>query len=171
MGEGTQQAAIRPCSQRSFASTTHPRCSCPALGLGFGESKRTSSHKAAHTKHSFMYPKPASYPGGRQSSRKPAAHPRPDMKAACPQGPATSGLNYVQDTGASSKSGPPSNVLMRIITSSISSENTITITAVITQALSYRQQFLCNTATKRHPSNAANPTALREPASQLVPSF
>lgn len=93
------------------------------------------------------------------------------MKAACPQGTATSGLNYVQDNGASSKSGPPSNVLMQIITSSISSENTITITAVITQALSYRQQFRCNTATKRHLSNAAHPNALQEPASQLVPSF
>lgn len=90
------------------------------------------------------------------------------MKAACPQGPAASSLDYVLDTGAFSKSGPPSNILKQIIISSISSMNTITVTVVITQAFGYRQQFLYNTATKRHLRNTTNPNALLKPASQLV---
>lgn len=93
------------------------------------------------------------------------------MKAACPQGPAASSLDYVLDTGASSKSGPPSNILTQIIIISISSMNTITITVVITQALGYRQQFLYNTATKWHLRNTTNPNALLKPAWQLVQSF
>lgn len=47
---------------------------------------------------------------------------------------------------------------MQIALISISSVNTITITVVITHIVGYRQQFLSNTATKRHPRNTTNPT-------------
>lgn len=47
---------------------------------------------------------------------------------------------------------------MQIILISISSVNTITIIVVITHTIGYRQQFLSNTATKRHPRNTTNPT-------------
>lgn len=47
---------------------------------------------------------------------------------------------------------------MQIALISISSVNTITIIVVITHTVGYRQQFLSNTATKRHPRNTTNPT-------------
>lgn len=165
MGEGTPQrvspAPIRPSRQHSFANTARPRGRCPAPGTGFGENARASS-TAAHAKHHFTYPKPASSPRGRQNrGEKPVASPRADTKAERPQGPVASGLDYVLDTRASSKSGAPCNVLMQIIIISISSVNAIAIIAVMTQAGGHRQQFLCNTATKRHPCNTTDPNTAR----------